>query len=282
MCQGLVIQPGARVIDRNAEIAIKIRIQARPRAKSGRPRSIPLIYRTAKTIVGPLLKARMEIEALGLGNLPPTGSAILACNHRSGQDPQVISTVVPRYIAWVAANYMSRVPIQGAFLRRIGVVFVPTLSSGGAAQFFERAKAVLSEGQLLGVFPEGDDYIFANDFSAPPAPFHRGFAALALRNDTPIVPVAIYPVVERLAPIPMSQSMRRQLRRRHDLSSVRSMPQYKSVRVTFGKSMRPSAIDITAGDLAERVRSKISKMLHVHPAGAYLSPAAASVEQSQA
>lgn len=282
MCKGSVSDPGVAVIDRNAEIAIKIRIQARPRVRSGRPRAIPLVYRVAKTILAPVLKARMEIDALGLGNIPTSGAAILACNHRSGQDPQVVSIVVPRYIAWVAANYMSRVPIQGPFLRSLGVVFVPTLSGGGAAQFFERAKAVLSEGQLLGVFPEGDDYIFANDFSAPPARFHRGFAALALRNDTPIVPVAIYPVAERLAPIPISKSLRRQLRRRHDLSAVRSMPQYKSVRVTFGKPLRPSAIDITAENLADRVRSRISKMLQEHSPGTYLSRSEAPARQGDA
>ena len=213
----------------------------------------------------------MEIDALGIGNIPSTGPAILVSNHRSGQDPQVISTIVPRYIAWVAANYMSRVPIQGPILRRLGVVFVPTLSGGGAAQFFEQAKNVLAGGDLLGVFPEGEEYIFANDFSAPPSRFHTGFAALALRNDTPIVPVAIYPVQESLKPIPIPTAARRELKRRYDLSTVRRMPQYRAVRVVFGKPIRPSAIDITADDLAERVREKVVGLLRSCASGASLS-----------
>ena len=220
----------------------------------------------------PILRSRVDIEVDGLHHVPENGPAILVSNHRSGQDPQIIASSVPRYIAWVAANYMSRVPVQGTIMRKLGVVFVSTLSGGGAAQFFEQAKQVLAEGELLGVFPESEDYIFANDFSAPPARFHRGFAALAIRNDTPIIPTAIYPVRESLKPIPMPSAARRELRRRHDLSSIRHMPRSQSGRVAFGPASHPSATDITPDDLADRVRSKIIGLLTEDTPSEYLSP----------
>jgi 1-acyl-sn-glycerol-3-phosphate acyltransferase len=260
-----------RTINRHADTGVRIRISSKPVIRTGRPKSIKIWYGALKSVLRPIIKAKVEIDALGLNNIPESGPAIIVSNHRSGRDPQIISTVVPRYIAWVAANYMSRVPFQGALMRKLGVVFVSTLSGGGAAQFFEQAKKVLSEGDILGVFPEGEDYIFANDFSAPPARFHRGFAALALRNDTPIIPAAIYPVAETLKPIPISNSVRRELRRRHDLSSIRKMPQYQAVRVTFGTPLRPSATDITPDDLADRVRDKVTRLLQKHPSPDYLS-----------
>ena len=188
--------------------------------------------------------------------------------------------VLPRYVAWVAANYMSRVPIQGAIMRKLGVVFVPTLSGGGAAQFFEHAKKVLSEGELLGVFPEGEDYIFANEFSAPPSRFHRGFAALALRNDYPIIPTAIYPVEEKLKAIPMPSSARRELGRRHDLSSIRDMPKYRSVRIVFGTPIKPSATDVSADDLAERVRNRVLSLLQDNATSSYLARPASVDKES--
>lgn len=267
-----------KTINRQTDTAVKIRIRSHPATRTGRPKSIKIWYGGLRSVLRPILNARMGIEAVGLDNLPKSGPAILVSNHRSGQDPQIISSVVPRYIAWVAANYMSRVPIQGSIMRKLGVVFVPTLSGGGAAQFFEQAKKVLSEGEILGVFPEGEDYIFANEFSAPPSRFHRGFAALALRNDTPIIPAAVYPVGEKLKSIPIPASARRELGRRHDLSSIRDIPQYRAVRVTFGTMIRPSATDITPDDLAERVRDKVLGLLLDNASSEYLSSQESSNE----
>lgn len=221
-----------------------------------------------RVVARPLLRATMRIEVVGLENLPATGPAILVSNHRSSQDPQILTSVVPRYVAWVAAEYMSRVPVSGWIMKKIGVVFVPTLSRGRAAAFYKQALGVLRNGELLGLFPEGEDYIFANDFTAPPAPFHRGFAALALRAGAPVIPAAICPVEERLKPIQIPPSVRAELSQAHDIDQIRMIPTYKVVRVVFGAPIQPqaSASNNSVAELTERTRLVILDLIERHGA----------------
>ena len=214
------------------------------------------------------LRATMRIEVVGLEHLPVAGPAILVSNHRSSQDPQILTSVVPRYVAWVAAEYMSRVPISGWIMKRIGVVFVPTLSRGGAAAFYKQALGVLHSGEVLGLFPEGEDYIFGNDFTAPPAPFHRGFAALAVRAQVPVIPAAICPLEERLKPISMPPSVRVALSQAHDLDKIQRIPAYKAVRVVFGAPLQAQASGSNnpVAELTERTRMVILELAERHGA----------------
>ena len=64
---------------------------------------------------------------------------------------------------------------------------------------------------------------------------------------------------------------RRELGRRHDLSSIRDMPKYRSVQVIFGTPIKPSATDVSADDLAERVRNKVLRLLQDNATSSYLA-----------
>ena len=225
-------------------------------------------YGALRAVARPFLHAAMRIEVIGLANLPATGPAILVSNHRSSRDPQILTSVVPRYVAWVAAEYMSRVPVSGWIMKKIGVVFVPTLSRGNAAAFYKQALGVLQSGEILGLFPEGEDYIFANDFAAPPAPFHRGFAILALRAGVPVIPAAICPVEERLKPIQIPPSVRAELSQAHDMDQIQMIPAYQGVRVAFGAPLQAQASgsNNAVEELTERTRMVILELIERHGA----------------
>ena len=214
-------------------------------------------YRRLRWVIAAVLKRFIKIEAIGLEHVPQTGPAILVCNHRSDTDPSVVGTVITRYISWVAAAYMEKVPLTGWLIKKTGMVLMD-VNGKVTPSSMKQALCVLDQGEMLGVFPEGEDYIFANDFSAPLAAFHRGFGVLALRKRVPIVPVMICPVEEKLKPIAIPSSIRAEIGKHHDLDRIKQIVRYKRVRVVIGESILGEAVrDQRREEVLEQLVSQV-------------------------
>jgi len=129
--------------------------------------------------------ARIPVHLLDAHQLP-AGPCVLVANHASYLDGIVLKAVLPARFSFVIKKEVSRVPIVGLLLRRIGSAFVDRFNrhAGGvdARRLFKAADA----GQALVFFPEGT-------FQAQPGlgKFQTGAFAIAVRTGLPIVPVAI-------------------------------------------------------------------------------------------
>ena len=129
-----------------------------------------------------------EIIVEGMERIPRVGPAILVGNHISWLDPILLACwLTPstgRAINWMGKAEAMRWPLIGWFLRVNGVFGVRR----GAADLeaFRLAERILSEGRILGIYPEGTrspDGILR--------PFRDGAALLALRSGVPVLPVAV-------------------------------------------------------------------------------------------
>lgn len=215
------------------------------------------VYLCLRSLFTPIIRASIQIEVIGQDHIPSTGPAILVCNHRSDIDPSILGAVIPRYIAWMAAAYMKQVPFKGWLIEAMGMVFVD-VNGKVLPSSIRQALRVLEQGDLLGVFPEGGEYIFANDFSAGLAPFYPGFAMLALRQQVPILPVVICPLEEKYKPIRIPPSIRAEIARTHDLNILRTIPQYKRVQVVLGAPIQPRRIEGSTRE--EQIKALISQV----------------------
>jgi len=119
-----------------------------------------------------------------------SGPLIVYANHSSWWDPMIsillAQTLLPgsKHYAPMDADALARYPI----LRRLGIFPVEMTTARGAAQFLRTGCAILREGGVLWVTPQGR---FA-DPRAWPLAFKPGLAALALRvPEATIVPLAI-------------------------------------------------------------------------------------------
>lgn len=193
-------------------------------------------YKILRWCIGPILRLSIKIKVKGLENVPKVGPAIIVCNHRSDIDPSILSIVIPRYISWVAAAYMKNVPLTGWIIKKTGMVLME-VNGKLSLSSMKQSLGVLDKGELLGIFPEGEDYIFANDFSAPLAQFYPGFAIIAMRKQVPIVPVVICPIEEKLRPLRIPTSIRREIGKYHDLDKIKNMVRYKRVKIVVGESI---------------------------------------------
>ncbi len=153
---------------------------------------MPTLYMALRRgVVGPLVNLLLRPEVRGLEHVPRTGPAILASNHLSFLDPVLLPVAVPRPVSFLAkAEYFTAPGPLGramaAFFRAIHQI--PLDRSGGqrSAGALEAARAVLAEGQLLGIYPEGT--------RSPDGRLHRpklGVARLALQTGVPVLPVAM-------------------------------------------------------------------------------------------
>ena len=118
------------------------------------------------------------------------GPLIVYGNHSSWWDPMLIvllgEVLLPgrRHYAPIDARALQQYPI----LRKLGIFPVETSSSRGAAQFIRTAEAVLHDGGVLWLTPQGR---FADPREAALA-FKPGLGALAVRMPAvPLIPLAV-------------------------------------------------------------------------------------------
>jgi len=138
-----------------------------------------------------LCRQYLSVEVQGIEHLPAQGRALLIANHSRTPlwDGVILRTVLrnrggaERSLRWLVDDPQYHAPFVGTFVNRLGAV--------RACQ--ENAERLLSQGELVAVFPEGAK---AADRSYEDR--HRlmrfgrgGYVKLALRTSTPVIPVGI-------------------------------------------------------------------------------------------
>lgn len=116
----------------------------------------------------------------------PTRPCVVVANHASYIDGIVMKAALPARFCFVIKKEVSRVPLAGLLLRRIGSEFVDRFNRHAGGLDARRLIKAADAGQSLVFFPEGT-------FIAEPGigKFHTGAFAIAGRSKMPVVPVAI-------------------------------------------------------------------------------------------
>ena len=129
--------------------------------------------------------AGMPIRMIDTQHLP-TGPCVVVANHASYLDGVVLKAALPARFSFVIKKEVSRVPLAGFVLRRIGSEFVDRFNRHAGGMDARRLFKAAETGQALAFFPEGT-------FLAQPGlgKFHTGAFAIAARAELPIVPIAI-------------------------------------------------------------------------------------------
>jgi 1-acyl-sn-glycerol-3-phosphate acyltransferase len=160
-----------------------------------------LTERVLLALMRPIYHTWFRVEASGLDNVPSESSALVVANHSGTIAFDAVMTQVAlhdehpahRHLRMLGANLVFQTPFMGDVARKMG----HTLAC------HPDAERLLSQGEVVGVWPEG--------FKGIGKPFSQryklqrfgrgGFVAAALRTRSPIVPTAIvgaeeiYPMV---------------------------------------------------------------------------------------
>lgn len=148
---------------------------------------IGLAQRLAAAAIRVLVRATTRIEVEGGATLPRTGPLIVVANHTSNVDPPLVEAwLQPRLgrpIQFMAKEQLF-VPLLRPILRWYGSILVR--AGGSDVEAYRDGLALLRQGGVLGVFPEGTRSADGRLGEA-----HQGVALLALRSGAPVLPVGI-------------------------------------------------------------------------------------------
>ncbi|NLF70940.1 MAG: 1-acyl-sn-glycerol-3-phosphate acyltransferase [Candidatus Anammoximicrobium sp.] len=114
--------------------------------------------------------------------LPPGRGAVIVCNHRSSVDPFFIQIVANRYVRWMVAREYCEHPALAWFLRAARAI--PTNRAGVDTAATKIAIRSASEGELIGMFPEGR----INRTDQLLLPGRPGAILVALKARVPLLP----------------------------------------------------------------------------------------------
>lgn len=225
-----------------------------------------MFYWLVKNLVlGPLLMRVFRPWVKGMENVPATGAAILASNHLSFVDSIFLPLVLKRPVTFLAkAEYFTGKGIKGWLVRQFFIATgqIPIDRSGGKASedSLNTGLRVLSEGKLLGIYPEGT--------RSPDAKLYRGrtgIARMVLEAKVPIIPVAMIDT-DKVMPIGST------------------MPSVKRVGVLFGQPLDFSRFDGYENDrfvlraITDEIMVEIHHLSGQEYADEYASSARARVE----
>jgi 1-acyl-sn-glycerol-3-phosphate acyltransferase len=116
---------------------------------------------------------------------PKSGGLVLAINHLHWIDIPIVGTSSPRNINFVAKVEVHRTPAFGTYMRTFGALSVRRGESDRDAVRLMRQAA--RDGRVVGLFVEG-----TRQRSGRPGRAQPGAAMVAIQEDVPVQPVAIY------------------------------------------------------------------------------------------
>lgn len=125
-------------------------------------------------------------EVTGLHNLEGLSNALFVPNHTSFLDILTLSGFVPKPMKYVSKKDILKIPLIGWPMKLAGHIPLQTESRRSQLQTFKDTVKSLQDGNSVITFPEGGRSIDGRIM-----PFKRGPFKMALRAQTPIVPVSI-------------------------------------------------------------------------------------------
>ena len=125
------------------------------------------------------LRAFHHVDVVTMPPFPRTGAAIIACNHISGLDPQVLQAVIIRPIVWMVAREYYEQPGLARMFKLLSAI--PVDRNGKDSGALRAALRTLKAGGVLGVFPEGKI-----NLTPRLLPLQPGVGLIAARSGAPV------------------------------------------------------------------------------------------------
>ena len=142
------------------------------------------VHRAARVYLA-LTGIRLEVE--GATQLSEqAGPFVFAVNHASYLDAIPVMAALSIDYAFVVKREAAVWPVIGRFIHRLGHLPVERVHAGESAKSTRAMHGLLENGRSVVLFPEGT-FTYASGIR----PFKRGAFKLAVKSETPLVPMAL-------------------------------------------------------------------------------------------
>jgi 1-acyl-sn-glycerol-3-phosphate acyltransferase len=182
-----------------------------------------------------LIGARLEV--VGAKRFDFSQSCLFVANHSSQADIPVVFAALDTPLRFLAKAELRRVPMVGAFIEAMGMVFIDRGSSEAARESIEQLAEALDGGMSLMAFPEG-----TRSADGTIQAFKTGAFVAAIKSGVPVVPV----LIQGAAQVLPAKSL-----------TVHPGP----IRVVLGRAMPSRGLDLEdRRQFADRVRSELLRL----------------------
>ncbi len=127
-------------------------------------------------------------DASHLERVPPTGAALIICNHVSYLDPLVIGAKVRRPVRFVMHRYIFEIPVLRTVFRLAKAIPIVSAKKDpeGLHRALDQVAKELEAGRLVAIFPEG---MLTRDGDI--GVFRSGVLKIIERNPVPVIPMGL-------------------------------------------------------------------------------------------
>jgi len=153
----------------------------KPEFKYPRRRIIRWLF---KKLSYPAFKFTCNLTINGTENLPKGGPLIVVGNHFSFIDPAAFVRVLPYPIEYLGGAVMPHAPVAMRILPLLWGYY-PLYRGTGSRYALKAAEAILKQGAVLSIFPEGGNW------ATVLRPARPGTAFIATRTEAPILPIGL-------------------------------------------------------------------------------------------
>ena len=144
----------------------------------------PILYRITRPIITSLFKIIYRPEIIGKENIPKEGKIVLAGNHTNNFDCLLLISSTKRTIHFLAKDEL----VKGAkkiIFKNMGII--PVNRKIHDSKSLEKAKEILNEEKVIGIFPEGTFCKIKGDI----LPFKIGAVKMSYDTNSKLVPFTI-------------------------------------------------------------------------------------------
>ena len=141
-------------------------------------------YRLAQFLSYCYLKCFHRFEVKGLGNVPPKGGFILACNHLSYLDPPAVGCRIPRNLHYFARDSLFFGPL-GLLITKLNSI--PVNRDQLDLGTLRKVLTVLKGGEPVLVFPEG-----TRSLDGTLQKSQKGLGLLVHKSGVPVLPARLH------------------------------------------------------------------------------------------
>lgn len=144
-----------------------------------------MLFKILRTVLKPFYRMMFKIEVEGTDNIPQGGRLIIAPNHISNFDPQILGVFLPADMGFMAKDSLFKIPVFGSVLKALGAF--PVKRGGADLSAIKIALKILKDEKALMIFPEGKRIATRGVLGEG----KHGAAMLAVKAQAGILPVGI-------------------------------------------------------------------------------------------
>jgi 1-acyl-sn-glycerol-3-phosphate acyltransferase len=144
-----------------------------------------IAWAAGRVYMGVPARLATRVHVYGADRVPRSGGLVYAINHFHWIDVPIVGATSPRDVDFVAKFEATSFPALGRFLELHGTIGIRRGESDRDA--VRRMRESARAGRVVGLFVEG-----TRQKSGVPGEAQPGAAMVALQEDVPIVPVAVY------------------------------------------------------------------------------------------